>query len=456
MEEECTICLEPLINSKLGVITCNHYYHESCILTWSKNSNSCPSCRKLFYNIDIRNSPHSDTFKSFRVQDRLLANDAINHIPSEFVIPAQSPPQLVHQLPDDEPLGICSICSSSDYRSSSYLIECFGCSCKFHPNCLGLDDEDEWSCPMCDYRQDFIVQRRNTRRCLGGNAKTRKYRATAKNAKANFSEPTPNRTSLSDSKLIIHNENGELDDQFLYENENETTAITPVINGGVLRRKEIKQLANLSFDEIKSWESFDKIRKNQEQESEVSITPPTRRRRKRRQIEPITNQGPLNVPSAHSKSRISDLMQRIKANRSEYPEAVSPSSVNSVFTVDEKHNISPNSSPTSPSISPNLSPTLLPGSPSSSFNPLTLTYEQKSLIQTFIRDHLRPLYQSKVIRCEQDYININKNASHKIYLTILTSKTQQIFTNANNELKTLVDKYLDNEIKEYTNYIPDI
>ena len=50
---ECTICLEEFKENEIGVfLTCNHVFHEKCIVKWSnrQKSNStipdCPNCRK--------------------------------------------------------------------------------------------------------------------------------------------------------------------------------------------------------------------------------------------------------------------------------------------------------------------------------------------------------------------------------------------------------------------------
>jgi len=54
----CTICLnEIIINDKIIKLSCNHIYHEECIITYLGNySNKCPICRTEIgrpkYNID--------------------------------------------------------------------------------------------------------------------------------------------------------------------------------------------------------------------------------------------------------------------------------------------------------------------------------------------------------------------------------------------------------------------
>lgn len=45
---ECTICLQNLnLNEKIITMPCNikHTFHEKCIMSWLRVSNSCPICR---------------------------------------------------------------------------------------------------------------------------------------------------------------------------------------------------------------------------------------------------------------------------------------------------------------------------------------------------------------------------------------------------------------------------
>lgn len=53
-QDECTICLEPLLeleSDKIRTLDCTHKFHEDCIKQWSETSNnnaSCPLCRVVF------------------------------------------------------------------------------------------------------------------------------------------------------------------------------------------------------------------------------------------------------------------------------------------------------------------------------------------------------------------------------------------------------------------------
>lgn len=45
-EHECVICLSDIVIDETQVVlSCNHYFHEECIITWLDRNNSCPVCR---------------------------------------------------------------------------------------------------------------------------------------------------------------------------------------------------------------------------------------------------------------------------------------------------------------------------------------------------------------------------------------------------------------------------
>jgi hypothetical protein len=64
IEEECSICLEPLKNHSFCILNCNHYYHEKCIKKWHSKKPFCPICsrdtllskRIIFTKNKIRNN----------------------------------------------------------------------------------------------------------------------------------------------------------------------------------------------------------------------------------------------------------------------------------------------------------------------------------------------------------------------------------------------------------------
>jgi hypothetical protein len=46
LDEDCIICLEPILSSEFCLLSCNHYYHENCIKEWYKKSTFCPLCSR--------------------------------------------------------------------------------------------------------------------------------------------------------------------------------------------------------------------------------------------------------------------------------------------------------------------------------------------------------------------------------------------------------------------------
>lgn len=53
INDVCSICLEAFqINSIVSKLTCNHYFHKTCIKEWIKEKPSCPLDRKPIKNIN--------------------------------------------------------------------------------------------------------------------------------------------------------------------------------------------------------------------------------------------------------------------------------------------------------------------------------------------------------------------------------------------------------------------
>ena len=44
-EQQCSICLDTVKFAKSKHLSCNHYFHNDCIVNWFKESDSCPICR---------------------------------------------------------------------------------------------------------------------------------------------------------------------------------------------------------------------------------------------------------------------------------------------------------------------------------------------------------------------------------------------------------------------------
>ena len=60
--DDCSICLENIINEEhKKITTCNHTFHEECMVRWMSLNHSCPLCRKnLDLNIYGRNDEEND------------------------------------------------------------------------------------------------------------------------------------------------------------------------------------------------------------------------------------------------------------------------------------------------------------------------------------------------------------------------------------------------------------
>lgn len=515
--EECTICLEDLDHTTtIGLIkNCHHYYHDHCIIQWSNNSNSCPTCRKLFNSIDITRLDSESIIRSIPVQDKLLPNAAIDDIPTEFIIPANS--QRISDLNHEIRNGVCSICSSSDYRTSltRNMITCQSCNAVFHQNCLGIsnvfDDDDmgsSWFCPICDFQQDLVLPPSSTRRrriasIIHPNNSNRTQRVNAREGRNSsvirniVTNQLQRRQRRNEMELV---ESYGLDDDFDVEQQpevynfsdddieletpedgavNEYYIPPPVLNGGVIARNELRQRAALSEEELKSWDLFDKVKHG---DSEIDInenhsTDSTRKRRRKRTapVEAEIDNTTIVEGRSNTHSNTSKVLTLINQMRQNNQQQNANNIGTSLFQRDNQVKSSSASS-----LRTGSSTGGSPESVNSNFSPVTssdegssrvpqlhsekkneLTYDQKSRIQKFIRDKLRPLYKrkltkdTKLIKCEDDYIKINKSASRKIYGNIAARAKDDnaildnLFNHSDTELLLIVEEYVDNEINQY-------
>ncbi|ODV80669.1 uncharacterized protein CANTADRAFT_29596, partial [Suhomyces tanzawaensis NRRL Y-17324] len=506
-DNECTICLEPLLDTQLvGIVPscCGHNkpYHDRCITQWSCNSNSCPTCRQRFYTVEIypKNKP-TMLVHTISVQDKLLTNDAINHIPSEYVIPAAAPAPVEDEIRHG---GVCSICSSSDYVSSMRsMLNCNFCCSSFHLDCVGMSPDTDmcsWCCPICDIDQELIIpyQRsrgtsRTTRTCPTparsvprALARTRIIRGTGSSAR------TPARSARPG--LIIHNENNELDDSFLYDNDSDDLMqnnemlysrfndfhAPPVINGGVLLRKEQRAQQNLSKEELQSWQIFD-VARNQDPEyiseevktegsesASTGTSSSSNKRRRRKKITPVNEAvvGSSKDMIKDNSSRINNLISQIKTS----PLARTPitHAASGVLSAsDSPASISPSSnSPMDPTFNDSDTQYDSDSRLQKKHKSLELTLDQKIEIQKYIRSNLRLLYKPNhteqlpselIITSEEDYIKINKTISRKIYGHILSEVNNSATSDSTlldkyfkeddvTKLKELVDRYVKGEL----------
>lgn len=448
---ECPICLEGIKPPDIiGIVQpCSHHYHEQCLLQWSTQSNSCPTCRKPFHkvNIAVKSNPEA-ILRSFSVQDRLMPNDAINNIPTEFVIPPNLIPQRepVEQDRDIQPAGVCQICSSASYAlRQRAMASCVACNSSFHVSCLGAASHEpgstEWFCPNCDCYQELYSS---------GPSRSR----TRRPARA---IPRSNTLITTDSDLA----------QAVFEESLDSLGTGPslqrarshVLNGGVLLRREERALRNLTPEEAHLWDMFEQARTGGL--GTAPTTPveekPRRKRRRRGEAaaEPLFAQSPpepTQSPSEAGSSRISSLMSQIRLR---------PRSL----VTDERSAVQiPSAALTMTRMSPLISPVTSDSESELRRPPIErpgreLTLEQKRIIQKHVRDNLRPLYtpndptKTGTITTEDEYIRINKSISRKIYSAILSLGEEEgpqiyedYFDNPSSKLRDLVDCCVQREL----------
>lgn len=445
---ECPICLEGIDSDDvIGIVhPCSHHYHEQCLLQWSTQSNSCPTCRKPFHKINVAVKGSTDVIlRSCNVQDRLMPNAAINNIPTEYVIPPNVVPQReqVEHERDILPAGVCQICSSASYALRlRAMASCVACNASFHVSCLGAASHQpgstEWFCPVCDCFQELYAS---------GPSRTRTRRPAR-------SLPRSNSLITTDSDLA----------QAVFEDSLDSLQAGPslhrsrshVLNGGVLLRREERALRNLTPDEAHLWEVLEQARAGGSHISPSASVEekPRRKRRRRLDADPQSTQSPLEPtqsPPETGSSRIGSLMSQIKLR---------PRSAQGDQRPATSFPLAPPVTRLSPMISPVTS-----DSESESRRPLferpskELSLEQKRIIQKHVRDNLRPLYTPNdttargTITTEDEYIRINKLISRKIYSAILSLEEEEgpqvyedFFDNPSSKLRDLVDCCVQREL----------
>lgn len=429
---ECPICLEAILaTALLGRIKgCLHSYHDHCLNQWSTHSNSCPTCRKLFYGIDIIDGSNPDLIKrSVTVKDKIIENDAINHIPSEFIIPPQIYTEPTTEESDRNQNGVCLICTNSQYSQRNRpMVCCFGCGAKFHTLCLGHHDEPEWFCPLCDCCQEILLP---------------------VTARVSYRPTRPARQGLT-----ILNENDEIED---FDDRDQVIRTASVLNGGVLLRREARQLENLTKEEADSWSALEQVRlgtASVPEEAQSLNSASSRKKRRRNRTKPgpsspkietllLIDSSNIMGPSsaADRPSRIVLLMNQIRAGGStSLPEGHLP----------RKHN----SDDTDNCI---YGEDMNPPSPKPLSSASKLSYNQKKKIQKFVRDKLRPRYDPlsvspdpEIIKSELEYVKINKAISRKVYseiLSLVESKSEKsiedFFASEESTLQELVNVHAD-------------
>ncbi|KAG4106119.1 hypothetical protein H8356DRAFT_923809 [Neocallimastix lanati (nom. inval.)] len=131
--EPCSICLFDLIpenkdeTENLGILSCNHKFHEQCIKLWSEKAKACtcPIDRGVFSEIKIY-SYNGEYLSTYAIKKK-EKNEEI----------------------EIEDLSYCIICGRSDHEEIMLL--CDICDAPYHTTCLGLNSipDGNWYCPKC-------------------------------------------------------------------------------------------------------------------------------------------------------------------------------------------------------------------------------------------------------------------------------------------------------------------
>lgn len=437
---ECPICLEPFATHfATGTVRpCNHRYHESCILQWLAHSNSCPTCRNLYYKVDI-NDP-ARPLRTVAVQDKLVDVNS-EHIPDEFII---TPLDFTERpLNDDDPYpeanGVCSVCSSAAYlRRARPMVGCVGCGGRFHVTCLRPAD-DAWFCPICDVFQELDVGHRRP-------AATTALRAT--------------RSSLPRATPALRRTAQQIIDAAAQDFDDRVYVRQTTLNGGVLRRREARAQQNLTPDERRSWELFEAARGGGDDVVEEIPTGGVERKRRRRRREPVAPGGSLQPSAVQSSIKEEPLNPEVKQST----DGINAEKVELASDALETGNSEssaldgPDSQPGDSVLQQEEPPTRLSrllgqirsgrsSPPMSRHTELVeLTLDQKTRVQRHVRDHLRPIYQPQqapapgIIVSEKQFIDCNRSISRMAYAAILADSERASILEDEAKLRDLVTR----------------
>lgn len=513
---QCDICLENVeFTDRAGFIPCckRKIYHKLCLLTWSLNSNSCPNCRNRYTEINVvkggditvNGVKTGCNVTRVAVQDKLLPNSAIDDIPPEFINPQETP----ISASSFGSFGVCSICSSP-----SNLLNC-QCGTSFHHSCLSTNfcpfcDEivDERLFPAEFVEGRRFLSGRGTRGLFSGRSRARGRGNSLNSSRrekeddlrgssnasrgsgsrlfpfsaVNSSRNTAHSTFIPRRGLVIHNDNNELDDSFLDQQDLLEIIPTRVVNGGTLLRKELMINETLTKEESNSWKDYENLRTGVEPIN-CSSDGLIKRRRRRKKITPISEveiSAEIKEEKGATTSRISSLINQLKGSKrnplnktvemedepsqiieisDSPPEIISDAQSPQVINLDSSRSLSP------------LDKSLIEHSQDNKLQyennskvikkaRQELTLDHKMIIQKIIRNCLRPLYSHKEssrpsINTEEEYIRINKAASHKIYQHILRDNhvdhdnINHLFAEANHDsLIKIIEEHITEELKE--------
>ncbi|KAI3406274.2 hypothetical protein KGF56_000754 [Candida oxycetoniae] len=297
----------------------------------------------------------------------------------------------------------------------------------------------------------------------------------------------PMRKSNSSNGLVIFNENGEIDDTFLYEddyfemqvpklNTDGIPVSARVMNGGVLSRREQKQREKLTREEVSSWEVFDQALKEKEtlacsQASSIAAAAAavnsqsldeaqdkTTKRKRRKRLVDRTSSPPLQLETttATQSSRITSLISELKTAKKQHTSQTSllqappPSQTPHIPKYTAQSSITSESTSTSLANSPMESVSYSSSDDNEYVIPKReLSFDEKSIIQKYLRSKLKCRYKpgdcsSNYISNEEQFIKINKKISRKIYSHIVNStcEIEEYFKNEC-KLRDVIDGYIE-------------
>lgn len=463
--EDCEICLDSLSGVTGTLTCCPKEYHYGCIHQWSTHSNSCPQCRRQFKHIvQIDKTGHLNIPIPIISRRELINQD----ITQPNLTRANYTQSVID--PNFNLSGVCVVCSLSDYRHGLRCqpVNCLYCGLFFHFSCLGLAQikQDSWFCPVCDVEQPKPGINRFE---------------PVSQFSYDFDDQVTSR--FLNGGLVVSSEVG--DDKCIgfdeYMSDEEMARLYPVrINGGMLRRREQEAQKHLSAEEKWSWEGFDQIRScandtviegSSRDMAPPETNKPRRKRKKTTRVINETHQPLINDSEPVQSSRITSLLNQVKQNGSRKHPQSQPSAAPVCLPPVKPLSPGPALSPAptmspSPQMSPCLSPdapsryvlsgaTSPPESDTDSAPVKDLTMDHKLMIQSYIRQLLRPLYKPSgkqkrrpIIVLLDHYCDINKRISHLVYAEVKQiPQFYDVFTNDPERIQHIVAQVVERELK---------